>query len=384
MSTYSPNPANVVLLMPFAGIDSAPLTADYSSPPKDAWVVSLPGVPALTSAQARGGYQRAGEFCTGAFVETDFYPALNFSGAWVVEFWVLVPRTAIARGEAQRPFLGAMVRGNNNARLQFYLGIEMPPTVRCWSNVGEHIYDGPTVIFDESLWDSWVHVAYQRGVDGLVSIFINGQFRGIGGNTQAPAYSQRITVNLSRTGGNDISTAALYLSDLRITCGEAFYPLSGFTPPAQGFLYEPPAVDTQRVAGTLIGYSSALPHDVLVVGVEGDCEGLARVVPGASGEYEAVWSGYAGRVVAIALPRQGVAWVPNADLAVGDVIYPSAGYAGHVYVVSAAGSSGLTEPDWPTEPLASVGVGTASAVCRVYPQPGCAGPVFPDVIPASP
>lgn len=140
-----------------------------------------------------------------------------------------------------------------------------------------------------------------------------------------------------------------------------------------------------RVAGALIGYETAIKHEVIVVGIDAPTpKPLARVLPDPAGHYDATWYEYTGRVIAVAVGDQGSAWTPDVELLAGDVIVPSAGYAGHVFVVTAPGSSGAIEPVWWTTPGQSGPVGTATAVCRTYPRPVATGPVSPDVTIVSP
>lgn len=140
-----------------------------------------------------------------------------------------------------------------------------------------------------------------------------------------------------------------------------------------------------RVAGDLIGYDTAIPHDVIVVGIDAPSPvPLARVVPDGAGHYDATWYEYTGRVIAVAIGNQGTAWVENAELLAGDILVPSTGYAGYVYIVTAPGNAGAIEPTWWTTPGQSAPVGAATAVCRTYPRPVATGPVSPDVTLVSP
>lgn len=140
-----------------------------------------------------------------------------------------------------------------------------------------------------------------------------------------------------------------------------------------------------RVAGDLIGYDTAIPHDVIVVGIDAPSPvPLARVVPDGAGHYDATWYEYTGRVIAVAIGNQGTAWVENAELLAGDILVPSTGYAGCVYIVTAPGNAGAIEPTWWTTPGQSAPVGAATAVCRTYPRPVATGPVSPDVTIVSP
>lgn len=140
-----------------------------------------------------------------------------------------------------------------------------------------------------------------------------------------------------------------------------------------------------RVAGDLIGYDTAIPHDVIVVGIDAPSPvPLARVVPDGAGHYDATWYEYTGRVIAVAIGNQGTAWVENAELLAGDILVPSTGYAGYVYIVTAPGNAGGIEPTWWTTPGQSAPVGAATAVCRTYPRPVATGPVSPDVTLVSP
>lgn len=140
-----------------------------------------------------------------------------------------------------------------------------------------------------------------------------------------------------------------------------------------------------RVAGALIGYDTAIPHDVIVVGIDAPSPvPLARVVPDGAGHYDATWYEYTGRVIAVAIGNQGTAWVENAELLAGDILVPSTGYAGYVYIVTAPGNAGGIEPMWWTTPGQSAPVGAATAVCRTYPRPVATGPVSPDVTLVSP
>lgn len=140
-----------------------------------------------------------------------------------------------------------------------------------------------------------------------------------------------------------------------------------------------------RVAGDLLGYETAIRHEVIVIGLDAPTpQPLARVLPDPAGHYDATWYEYTGRVIAVAIGDQGSAWSPDVELLAGDVVVPSMGYAGHVYLVTEPGSSGAIEPVWWTTPGQSGPVGTATAVCRTYPRPVATGPVSPDVTIVSP
>ena len=65
-------------------------------------------------------------------------------------------------------------------------------------------------------------------------------------------------------------------------------------------------------------------------------------------------------------PSGIAAWVASTAYALGAWVIPTAGYAGYIYECTVAGTSGTTEPAWPTVDGATVADGTATWTCRNF------------------
>lgn len=383
MSTPAPNPANVVLLMPFAGLNGDPINKDYSATPKASTII---GYPRLSNVVSRGGYDACAEFPRDGFIVSENNAAFNLSGQWVVEAFVFLPHAMASvggSGIAELPFFSFMDRTSNSNRLQFYLFLADPPTypsVTCWSDAsaGTFYMNEGQIQFGESYFNRWVHVAFQRNNTGKVQLFLDGVLRATSASSATPLYRNFITINATRNSGVLQSAAVMYMSDLRVTCGEAFYPSSGFELPEYGYVIDGSDDPARRVAGTLKVNSVAVARDIIVV--SNDPAGRKIVGEGKSeddGAFDILYRDWDGAVTVIGLDDYGLAFHGTTPIDAGKVVHPTVPN-GYVYVATTGGTTGPTEPEWSTDAIVISGSVIFSP--RAYHRPVGAGPMQGELV----
>jgi len=388
----APTPSNIALLMPFAGINGDGLTQDYSATPISA---SKFGVPRLSGAQKRGKYENCGEFSTNNFVITDSIPALDFSGQWVAEVFIFLPHAVLSGGSSYRPLFSAMDKNSNTDRLQFFLGdsiIPDYPDIVCWSDSIGHLLVNAAK-FTEEYCDKWTHIAFQRDQNGYVTLFLDGAYIATGTNTAAPSFRDFITFNVNRSGNEIISTPVMYLSDARITCGEAFYPNAGFIPGKDGFLGD--MIQTQGQASKVSGIVQidgtpaqrtvrAFGYDPTTHALDGSTVNLSKSLGHATSDPETgdytidLLAGYGQEIFVVAFDDYGAPFTPEANLAAGARIHPTTPN-GHVWETTGAGALPVDEPTWVVDTETSQLYGTASMIARPFYRPMVHGPIMPEV-----
>lgn len=131
--------------------------------------------------------------------------------------------------------------------------------------------------------------------------------------------------------------------------------------------------DSYHIAGTVQIDGVAVARDIVVI--KDDPAGREVVAVGQSagdGTFDISYSGWNGAVIALALDRYGQAFEVETALNAGTIIHPTIPN-GYVYEVTVAGTTGITEPAWPTSGSVQSGSVTLNAV--PYYRPVASGPI---------
>lgn len=131
-----------------------------------------------------------------------------------------------------------------------------------------------------------------------------------------------------------------------------------------------------RIAGSVQIDGDGAARDVIVISdSSAGRQVLASGRSDGSGAFDIDFNGYAGPVIAIALDKYGVNFEPLKLYNQGDVVHPSTPN-GYVFDVTAAGTSGATEPEWST--TGSTQSGSVTFNARPFYRPIASGPLLPE------
>lgn len=136
--------------------------------------------------------------------------------------------------------------------------------------------------------------------------------------------------------------------------------------------------DEYRVAGTVQINGVAAQRDLLII--SDDPSGRAIVGEGASagdGTFDLSYNDWSGAVIVVALDVYGIAFMAEEPINAGAVIHPTTPN-GYVYVVTEAGTTGVTEPTWSTS--GSVVSGSVTFAPRAYYRPVASGPLQGELV----
>jgi hypothetical protein len=133
-----------------------------------------------------------------------------------------------------------------------------------------------------------------------------------------------------------------------------------------------------HIAGnvTIDGVASA--REILVI--KDDPNGRQVIAQGVSaidGTFDISFSDWGGAVIAVAIDKYGAGFTSLADLSVDDIIHPTTPN-GYVYIVTVAGTTAESEPDWEVD--GSVQSGSVTLTPRPYYRPIASGPIQSDII----
>lgn len=133
-----------------------------------------------------------------------------------------------------------------------------------------------------------------------------------------------------------------------------------------------------RIAGTVKIDGVASSRNVIVI--KNDPAGWQVIAEGTSagdGTFEITYADWAGSVIALAVDQYGDEFEAETALNLGAVVHPTTPN-GYVYEVTAAGTTGATEPTWSTS--SSVTSGGVTFNPRPYYRPVASGPLQGDIV----
>ncbi|WP_417217856.1 hypothetical protein [Alcanivorax sp.] len=137
---------------------------------------------------------------------------------------------------------------------------------------------------------------------------------------------------------------------------------------------DPGGGDTQaRIAGTVTIDGTPASRDIVVI--SDNPSGRQVIGQGQSagdGTFDITYNDWAGAVIALALDEYGDEFTPETALNMGQVVHPETPN-GHVYKVTAAGTTGTEEPTWGTSGSVTSGSVTFNPV--PYYRPVASGPL---------
>lgn len=147
---------------------------------------------------------------------------------------------------------------------------------------------------------------------------------------------------------------------------------------------EAPLLQDGTVSGTVLVAGAAAARQV--VALQADPAGQPRQIIGETtsdpddGSYSLVLEGFTDPVIVVALDAAGSPWSASTGIALDARVFPSAdGHTGLVYQAMVAGTTGGSEPTWPTVLGATVVDGSVTWQAIEYYRPLAHGPVHPDV-----
>jgi hypothetical protein len=134
-----------------------------------------------------------------------------------------------------------------------------------------------------------------------------------------------------------------------------------------------------RIAGVVTIDGAPAARDVLVISDDPDGrEVLATGASASDGTFDITYNGWDGAVIALAIDTYGRDFAATTPLNEGAVLHPTTPN-GYVYVVTSAGTTGVTEPVWPT--TGTVQSGSVTFNAQPYYRPVASGPLQGDLIP---
>lgn len=128
-----------------------------------------------------------------------------------------------------------------------------------------------------------------------------------------------------------------------------------------------------RIAGTVMIDGTPASRDIVVI--SDNPSGRQVIAQGQSagdGTFDITYNDWTGAVIALALDEYGDEFTPETALNMGQVVHPETPN-GHVYQVTAAGTTGTEEPTWSTSGSVTSGGVTFNAL--PYYRPVASGPL---------
>lgn len=136
--------------------------------------------------------------------------------------------------------------------------------------------------------------------------------------------------------------------------------------------------DDYRVAGIVKVSKVASQRDLIIISDNpSGREIVGEGVSAGDGTFDLTYSGWSGAVIVVALDDYGLGFTASTPLNAGTVIHPTTAN-GYVYVVTEAGTTGITEPAWSTS--GSVISGSVTFAPRPYYRPAASGPLQGELV----
>ncbi len=135
-----------------------------------------------------------------------------------------------------------------------------------------------------------------------------------------------------------------------------------------------------HIAGTVTIDGTAAARDVIIIS-DDKANGRTVLAEGTSagdGSFDINYTDWGGAVIALSIDEYGISFPAETALNSGEVVHPTTPN-GYVYTVSQAGTTGTSEPAWPTS--GTVQSGSATFTARRYYRPIASGPLNGELIP---
>lgn len=131
---------------------------------------------------------------------------------------------------------------------------------------------------------------------------------------------------------------------------------------------------SHHVAGTVTIDEAPKARSVIVISDDTGTgrKVLAEEVSGSDGLFDIAYTGWTGPVIVLAVDNYGAEFQTETALNSGDIVHPAVPN-GYVYEVTASGTTGTTEPQWPSS--GSVQSGSVTFNTLPYYRPVASGPL---------
>ena len=131
---------------------------------------------------------------------------------------------------------------------------------------------------------------------------------------------------------------------------------------------------SHHVAGTVTIDDAPRARSVLVISDDTGTgrKVLAEELSGSDGLFDIAYTGWTGPVIVLAVDNYGAEFQTETALNGGDIVHPTVPN-GYVYEVTASGTTGTTEPQWPSS--GSVQSGSVTFNTLPYYRPVASGPL---------
>jgi hypothetical protein len=135
-----------------------------------------------------------------------------------------------------------------------------------------------------------------------------------------------------------------------------------------------------HIAGTVTVEGAAAARDIIVISNDkaGGRKVLAEGASAGDGSFDINYTDWGGAVIALSIDEYGIAFPSETALNEGEVVHPTTPN-GYVYTASQAGTTGTSEPAWPTS--GTVQSGSVTFTARRYYRPIASGPLNGELIP---
>lgn len=135
-----------------------------------------------------------------------------------------------------------------------------------------------------------------------------------------------------------------------------------------------------HIAGTVTVEDTTVARDIIIISDDkaGGRKVLAEGASASDGTFDIAYTDWGGAVIALSIDEYGIAFPSETALNSGEVVHPTTPN-GYVYTVSQAGTTGTSEPAWPTS--GTVQSGSATFTARRYYRPIASGPLNGELIP---
>jgi hypothetical protein len=318
---------NVGLLLHCDGVNNSAVFTDSSPTPK---AVTVSGDAKISTTDSKFG--GASAFFTGVsgsgYLSIPSNAAFNFGAdAFTIEAWVRVQ----AGGFSNLPVIATNTGWTSGANV-FYVSAG---NFRFASNVNGN----PVVIHYYDFTTQWNHVALVRS-GNTFTLFLNGAAVATGSASGSVNFSSGATL-IGATGWNSSERFKGYIDELRVTKGVARY-TTNFTPPPEPF----PDFQAQ-LSGTI---SESLAANTFIARAYDVADGsLVGSTTFTDTVNFAINIKNKGKAYFVTVSADGAIWQPSVVYELNAKVFPTDPVSKpYYYKRLAAGTSGATEPTWPT------------------------------------